>query len=119
MATTPPATSSNHHRKVELTTASDLAHLARLARAAASARLDAAFPLPPTTTTAGDGGREPEPDALRASVAGLLDAFVARTYAGVRANASAAGGDLHPLGDDDDGGDDGELHPFSCLALEL
>jgi hypothetical protein len=112
MATPPPATSSTHHRKVELTTASDLAHLARLARAAASARLDAAFPLPPTAGGGAEGEEErrraeQEPDALRASVADLLDAFVARTYAGVRANASAAGGDMQPLGDDADD-DDGE-----------
>src|SRR5690242_386209 len=99
--TPPPATSAAHHRKIELTAASDLTHLARLARAAATARLDAAFPLP---RGGDDNGREEdadEPDALRARVASLLDAFVARTYAGVRANASAAGGDLAPSPGDD------------------
>jgi hypothetical protein len=116
MATTPPpAASSTHHRKVELTTASDLAHLSRLARAAATARLDAAFPLPPPAAAGAgaDGGEEP--DALRASVAGLLDAFVARTYAGVRANSSAGGGDFPATDPDGAAADDGTLNLTSLM----
>jgi hypothetical protein len=106
---TPPPISSTHHRKIELTTASDLTHLTTLARAASTTRLDTAFPPPPSDAAAPDA----PPDELRARVAHLLDAFVARTFTGVRANACVAGADLPAgNGEEDEDGADGECNPY-------
>jgi kinetochor protein Mis14/NSL1 len=107
----PTASTTTAHRKIELQSPTELAYLQQLGQHAATAKLTTAFP--PSLT-------DPD-DALRARVAELLDGFVTRTYAGVRANVSANGFDLASDSGNGSGGDDAwaaDLQPFDARLAE-
>lgn len=82
------------HRRIDLQSPADLAHLERAASAAAAAKLD--LHLPPSTA----GGE----DELRVAVESLVNEFVARTWRGARMSVSVNGIDL-PATEGGEGGD--------------
>ncbi|KAF2445934.1 hypothetical protein P171DRAFT_454379 [Karstenula rhodostoma CBS 690.94] len=84
------------HRKIELQSPADLAHLTTRLRTLARQKLDLHLPAQPPTTT---------PDDLRAHVEALVDAFVARLLAGMRQNICINGVDVVPRGAVDENGD--------------
>ncbi|KAF2796569.1 hypothetical protein K505DRAFT_373126 [Melanomma pulvis-pyrius CBS 109.77] len=89
------------HRKIELQSPADLTYITALLRTAATQRLNNALPPSPSSTTP-----PPTPDAYRAKVSSLVDAFVAEVLQGLRTNISINGLDVAPGMDDDDGGDE-------------
>jgi kinetochor protein Mis14/NSL1 len=101
-------TATTSYRKIELQSPTDLSFLQSLATSASHTKLNTAFP---TSSTSPD-------DALRSHVASLMDDFLARTYAGVRANVTANGVDLAALAQGDDAGEVEEFEPFDAKLAE-
>jgi kinetochor protein Mis14/NSL1 len=100
MPSSPHPTSA--HRKIELQSPADLTYLITQAQTSSTSKLSTAFP------TIDDPSSD---DVMRGRVASLLDEFLARTYAGVRANVSVNGMDVG--GGGRGGGEDGagrEVH---------
>jgi kinetochor protein Mis14/NSL1 len=101
-----------HLRKIELQSPLDLAHLEAQARKAARSRIDAA--LPPTERTAAG-----EDDIVRRRVEELVDAYIKRTFEGVRRNVCVNGMDFDE-GEDGKGGRDleeGKRPPSFVLCV--
>ncbi|KAF1357948.1 hypothetical protein EJ07DRAFT_180575 [Lizonia empirigonia] len=76
----------SEHRKIELQSPGDLTHLVSQIRTAARQKLDLHLPLQPSSDNT--------PDDLRAQTEHLVDAFVARVLAGLKANISINGIDV-------------------------
>jgi kinetochor protein Mis14/NSL1 len=78
-------TSTSHHRRIELQSPADLAHLYTLISAAATQKID--LHLPPSAAPAGV-------DELRAKVEALVSSYVDETWRLCRTNLSVNGVDL-------------------------
>lgn len=111
-AATLPAT----HRRLDLQSPADLAHLKTAAQRAARARID--LHLPPNASDAAAGGR----DTLRQGVEERVAAFLDTTFAGVARNTSLNGVDAETIAWEGQGetAPEGESHAARWLdAIRL